>query len=152
LGGRGPAGANGNASDNEKPRSAHAPAFGPDYLLEMLQRRSETKPGEYVFSGERGPLGDPKKQIAKVVAASGVKFSAHTLRRTFGTIAESLDIPAYAVKRMLNHRMSGDVTFQHYLVIDVERLREPVQRITDYVLKAAGAKPGAEVVELQRAG
>ena len=38
----------------------------------------------------------------------GVKFTLHDLRRTFITVAESLDIPHYALKRLLNHRGGGD--------------------------------------------
>jgi hypothetical protein len=71
------------------------------------------------------------------------------LRRTFATIAESLDIPAYALKRLLNHKMSGDVT-AGYVIQDVERLRAPMQSITDFILKAAGAIPSAEVIPIIR--
>jgi len=129
----------------------------PDYLQEMLKRRhaemlkyrqSEPERAEYVFAGDTGPLAEPKKQIAKVVAASGVSFSSHTLRRTFGSIAESLDIPYLALKRLLNHK-SNDVTAKHYTVINVERLREPMQKITDFVLKAAGTRVGAQLVSLR---
>ena len=73
--------------------------------------------------------------------------SLHDLRRAFITIAESLDISAYAVKRLVNHKMSGDVT-AGYIIADVERLRKPMQNITDYILKVAGVKPKAEVIEL----
>jgi hypothetical protein len=38
-----------------------------------------------------------------------------------------------------------------YIVIDVKRLREPMQKITDFILKAARAKPSAEVVDLRKA-
>jgi integrase len=126
-----------------------------DYLQAMLERRHqanadlpEAERSQYVFPGHDGPLAEPKKQIRKVIAASGVSFSAHTLRRTFGTIAESLDIPAYALKRLMNHRAGGDVTFTHYVVMDIERLRAPMQKITDYVLKAAGVAASANVVSL----
>lgn len=47
----------------------------------------------------------------------------HDLRRTFITIAESLDISAYALKRLLNHKMNNDVTAGH-IIIDAERLRD----------------------------
>jgi integrase len=116
-----------------------------DYLLDLLQRRLEAKTSEYVFPGRKGPLAEPKKQIEKVVAASGVAFSSHTLRRTFATIAESLDIPYFALKRLLNHK-TQDVTGQHYTVITVERLREPMQKITDFILKAAGMRESAPVI------
>jgi integrase len=59
-------------------------------------------------------------------------FTLHDLHRTFITIAESLDIPAYALKRLLNHKDPNDVT-AGYIVSDVNRLREPMQRITDFI-------------------
>ena len=82
--------------------------------------------------------------------ASGVSFCIHDLRRTFATVAESLDIPAYALKRLLNHANGADVT-AGYIVANVERLREPMQKITDYVLKSAGLKETAEVIQLKQA-
>jgi hypothetical protein len=60
-----------------------------------------------------------------------------------------IDLSAYSVKRLLNHKMRNDVT-AGYIVTDVERLRQPMQKITDFILRAAGAKPPAEVVELGR--
>ena len=125
-----------------------------DYLLAMLKRRhaarvkgDEDPRREYVFPGDMGPLGEPKKHIAKVVAASGVQFSSHTLRRTFASIAESLDIPYLALKRLLNHK-AQDVTGKSYTVIGVERLREPMQKITDFILKTAGERKTASVSKL----
>jgi hypothetical protein len=54
-------------------------------------------------------------------------------------IAESLDISAYAVKRLVNHKMNHDVT-AGYIVSDVERLRKPMQQITDYIVGQIGLK------------
>jgi integrase len=128
----------------------------PTYLLELLTRRkgkADALPerSRYVFPGEgkTGYLIEPRKQIAHVIARSGVTFTPHDLRRTFITLAESLDIPAYALKRLLNHRMSGDVT-SGYIVADVERLRRPMQQIEDFILKAAGVKAPADVVDIAR--
>lgn len=120
-----------------------------DYLLTMLQDRHQEAEGEYVFpSRTGGPLHEPKKWVDQVRKESEVDFRLHDLRRTFSTVAEGLDIPAYALKRLLNHTpQDADVT-AGYVVIDVERLREPMQRITDFMLKAAKVRPGAEVVEL----
>lgn len=129
-----------------------------NHLYSMLKRRHaamlkerEANPAAaaYVFPGESGALAEPKKQIAKVVAASGVEFSSHTLRRTFASIAESLDIPYLALKRLLNHK-AQDVTGKHYTVIGVERLRKPMQHITDFILRAAKAKKSAPVVKLKQ--
>jgi len=35
-----------------------------------------------------------------------------------------------------------------YIIMDVERLREPIQRITNFILKAGGVKKSAAVVSL----
>lgn len=108
-----------------------------DYLFELLNRRKQSAINEYVFPAESkaGHLADPRKAMLRVIEKSGVNFTVHDLRRTFITIAESLDIPVYALKKLLNHKMSSDVT-AGYVVIDVERLRKPMQMITDYLLKS----------------
>ena len=90
---------------------------------------------------------EPRKQMDRVRQLSGVTFALHDLRRTFTTIAESLDIPAYAIKRLLNHNMKTDVT-AGYIVMDVERLRVPMQKIATYILSAAGIEPAATVKKL----
>ncbi len=81
-----------------------------------------------------GYINDPKKAVLKVVELSGVPFTLHDLRRTFATIAEGLDLPAYALKRLLNHKMNNDVT-AGYIMRDVERLRKPMQRIAAFLIE-----------------
>jgi len=105
------------------------------YLVDLLkQRKKLTKKSKYVFpSGESSHLIDPKKSVANVREKSGVHFTIHDLRRTFITVAESLGIRDYTLKRLLNHRSSGDVT-DGYIMTDVERLREPMQQISDRLL------------------
>ncbi len=107
-----------------------------DFLDGLLTRRHQNPGSEYIFpgTGQGGYIVEPRKQIAKVSQASGVFFTMHDLRRTFITLAESLDISAYAVKRLVNHKMTNDVT-AGYIISDVERLRKPMQLITDQLLK-----------------
>ncbi len=61
-----------------------------------------------------------------------------------GTVAESLDLSHYALKRLLNHRMTGDVT-AGYISRNVERLRPPMQQITDTFLTLAGIRASNKV-------
>jgi integrase len=98
--------------------------------------------------GARGHLREPKKWVYKVTKASGIKFGLHDLRRTFTTIAESFDLSMYTLKRLLNHREGRDVT-AGYIVLDVERLRRPMERISDCLLSVCRSTTGAEVSELQ---
>lgn len=121
-----------------------------DFLYDLLNKRKDEAKTKYVFPNETntGYMTDPKKQIANVIKESGVNFSTHDLRRTFITIAESLDISAYALKRLLNHKMTNDVT-AGYIISDVERLRVPMQKITDYILTRIGQKEKADVIPIQ---
>jgi integrase len=111
------------------------------YLHDLLLRRKYKVTSTFVFPAPSaaGYIIEPRKQIAKVRESSGVIFTTHDLRRTFITAAESLDIPAYALKRLLNHKMHNDVT-AGYIVTDVERLRKPMQKITDFLQKKMGIK------------
>ncbi len=123
-----------------------------DYLAVMLAKRKAGGSSPFVFPGEgaRGYLVEPKRQIAKVVEITAVPFAMHDLRRTFVTIAESLDISAYSVKALVNHKQGDDVT-SGYVQLSVERLRLPMQTITDFMLKSAGLKASADVVSLKQA-
>lgn len=100
-----------------------------------------------VTSPNTGYNVEPRKVMKKIIDQSGAIFTLHDLRRTFITIAESLDIPVYALKRLLNHKMTQDVT-AGYIVMDVERLRQPMQQITDYILKLVSVKKSLEIVDL----
>lgn len=105
-----------------------------DFVYDLLAQRREQNPGTlYVFptcSG-KGHMIDPKKSVAAVVEASGIPFQIHDLRRTFTSIASSLDISVYSIKALINHR-SNEITAS-YVIRDIERLREPMQKIATYI-------------------
>jgi len=120
-----------------------------DYLFDLLKKRKKDSTSDYIFSGngKNGYIIEPRRQITKIIKSSGVSFTMHDLRRTFITIAESLDISVYALKTLLNHTMSNDVT-AGYVRIDVERLRKPMQKITDFLLKATKISNIDNVIKL----
>lgn len=114
----------------------------PPYLAALLD--ALPRHGARVFEGLR-----PDSAVAEVARRSGVAFTVHDLRRTFATIADGLDIPGYAVKGLLNHSGGSDVT-SGYVVVTTERLRAPMARISEYVLRCAGVEESAEVVSINR--
>ena len=132
-----------------KNRDDHAIAMS-DFMHDIFLRRRAATSSQYVFpaDSESGHIVEPRKAMLKVAELSGISFTIHDGRRTFITIAESLDIPAYALKKLMNHRMSNDVT-AGYIVADVERLRKPMQLITDYILKCMGLRDAAAVMSIQ---
>lgn len=74
----------------------------------------------------------------------GIKFCLHDLRRTFITVAESLDIPYAALKRLLNHSDGNDVT-GGYLQITTDRLREPMERISNRLVELMTVSKNREI-------
>ena len=102
-----------------------------DFLYEFFRIRKlacGTSPWVFPGHGRNGHMTEPKKAVFFVARLTGIKFSLHDLRRTFITTAESTDLPHNALKKLLNHR-SGDIT-SSYIIIDVERLREPMDRVS----------------------
>ena len=106
-----------------------------DHMMTILKRRQQLS--------DAGPfvLEEPKKFVAWVKLRSGVNFMVNDLRRSFITYAESLDFSVYAIKALVNHSTgSRDVT-EGYLQLSTERLRRPMQGVTDYVISRASADP-----------
>jgi integrase len=113
-----------------------------EYLYLLLSRRKQQcGNSSYVFPGQGGRyhIVDSGHVISQVLTKSQCSFTIHDLRRTFLTMAARLDIPHYAIKKLANHISGNDVTFG-YIVVDVERLREPMSRITDHFLSLFGCR------------
>ena len=83
--------------------------------------------------------------MRRVRAKSGVHVTYHDLRRSFLTMGEKLDVPPYALKRVVNHSVSNDMTGR-YLILDIERLRTHMTRITNAFLDQLGIN-GSDVSE-----
>jgi integrase len=106
-----------------------------DYLFDMLKARHEKRTGDKVLDG----FSNFRYAEDRIFKQTGIRLSPHDLRRSFATAAESLDISAYAVKALLNHKQSEDIT-RGYIQMSPERLMAPMQKITDYFLMTAGIK------------
>jgi len=61
-----------------------------------------------------------------------------------------MDLSSFAIKRLVNHSIGDDVT-SGYLVADVERLRDPMQKIEDRLLTLAKVKKPGKVVSIKTA-
>ena len=138
------------AENNKSAREARLPLS--DFLYELFVRRyAENKGSNFVFAGWKGKgrYYGCHQTLRKMREQSGCDFILHDIRRTFLTMAERLDIPHYALKKLANHTIYGDVTGS-YLVIDVERLREPMQKITDRFLELIGDQVLTKLTKSER--
>jgi len=107
-----------------------------DYLMDLLNKRKATTSSIFVFEGvdPDKPINTLQKQVVKARIISGIYFSIHDLRRTFITIAESLSIREYTLKRLMNHKNGRDVT-AGYIIKEIESLREPMEKISNFILE-----------------
>ena len=108
-----------------------------NFLFELFSRRREiVGQSEWVFpgNGASGHIVETKSFLRRIVGLSEVRFTLHDLRRTYISIAESLDISSYALKRLLNHRSNDDMTGT-YIILTADRLRLPVERIATKILE-----------------
>ncbi|HEY1474033.1 MAG TPA: tyrosine-type recombinase/integrase [Pseudolabrys sp.] len=123
-----------------------------DFVRDMLVARRAIGVAAFVFPapGKAGHIVDPSFSLGMVAKASGIKVSAHDLRRTFMTVAESADISPLALKALVNHTLGGGVT-EGYVQMTVERLREPAQRVCDKLKALCGvtAPEGENVAMLK---
>ena len=70
-----------------------------------------------------GHISEPKVEFK-------TPFTIHGLRNTFITVADSIDVSAYAIKLLVNHSLPRQDVTAGYINHEVERLRAPMQQIT----------------------
>ena len=104
-------------------------------------------PSEYVFPASRtgkktrvrGHLQEPKVTLGAVAKASGIKFSPHDLRRTFGVLLNEQDVSKYVIERALNHS-PADTAAKHYLHQRLKGLMRVYTQLEEIILTEAGVK------------
>lgn len=149
------------SGDRAKNHHKHELPIG-DWLAAMLTHYHEQnatlpprKHSAYVFASENkaGHLKDFDDAIKGICKAADIDFTPHDLRRTFLTITNNhvKGLSAYTIKRLVNHATdSADVT-AGYIVLDAEALRDPMQQVETFILRAAGIIEAAPVVDISTA-
>ena len=111
-----------------------------DFVHDLLVARGAIGREVFVFpaSSRSKHIEEPKFAFDLVAAASGIRVSAHDLRRTYVTAAESADISPLALKALVNHSLGSTDVTAGYVVMNAERLREPAQRVCDKLKSLCG--------------
>jgi integrase len=122
-----------------------------DVIFDMMVARRALGNMKWVFpsNSKAGRIMDSRFALGQVSAATGIEVSAHDLRRTFCTAAESAEISPMALRALVNHSLGGDVT-SGYVVMSSERLRQAAQRVADKMKELCGVTPvgGANVAKI----
>ena len=109
-------------------------------VYDMLVARRKIGDAGWVFpsNSRGGAIAEPKFPLSQVALASGVRVSAHDLRRTYITVAESADISPLALKALVNHSLGGNDVTSGYIMMTAERLRAPAQKVADRIKQLCG--------------
>ena len=110
-----------------------------DFLFELMKKRRKYIQSTWVFPSTKSKLGhivNISKVRSKINELCEIQFTFYDLRRTFGSIAESLDYGHYTIKRLLNHKKDDDTNVTAGYIQDSDnRLREAMNEIENIVLQ-----------------
>jgi integrase len=126
--------------------------------LEILRRRkpdeSDTdEPETYVFPGpgKRGHLVEPRKGWERVLERAGITdLRIHDLRRSLGSWQAKTGASLAIIGKSLSHKTAQATAI--YARLDLDPVRQSVERATSAMYAAARVKPSAEVRKLKRHG
>ncbi len=118
-------------------------------VVEILRARQGVNQ-TWVFpgSGVTGHLVEPKKAWKRVLERAGIaNLRIHDLRRTLGSWQAKTGASLVIVGKSLNHKSPSTTAI--YARLDLDPVRESVDRATSAMLVAAGLKESADVVSFK---
>ncbi len=119
-------------------------------VVEILRARQGTN-ATWVFpgTGATGHLVEPKKAWKRVLERAGIaNLRIHDLRRTLGSWQAKTGASLVIVGKSLNHKSPSTTAI--YARLDLDPVRESVDRATGAMLVAAGLKQSADVVSFKQ--
>ncbi|PSJ18446.1 tyrosine-type recombinase/integrase [Nitrosomonas supralitoralis] len=125
-------------------------ALSPE-ALEILQNRKPSDNAIFVFpgSGKAGHLMEPKKGWKRILESAGIEnLRIHDLRRTLGSWQAKTGASMAIIGKSLNHKNQNTTAI--YARLDLDPVRDSVNKATSAMLTAAGLKKSAGTVRIRR--
>jgi integrase len=124
-----------------------------DVVMNMLVRRRKLGNATFVFParGRAGHLVEVKYFFAEIAASTGVKVTAHDLRRTYAREARACGLDLYGIKLLLNRSVKSDVT-AGYIGGQSEDMAPQIQAIANHLKRLCNieSSTAANVVQLAK--
>jgi integrase len=118
--------------------------------LEILRNRKTDDAGVWVFpsTGVTGHIVEPKKAWKRILERAGIDdLRIHDLRRTLGSWQAKTGASLAIVGKSLNHKSPSTTAI--YARLDLDPVRESVDRATGAILAAAGIKEAADIIPIK---
>lgn len=119
--------------------------------LEILRgRQSNSSPFVFPGDGKTGHLVEPKGCWKRVLSRAGLdNLRIHDLRRTLGSWQTKTGASLAIIGKSLNHKSTSTTAI--YARLDLDPVRESVERAGDAILTAAKVKQPGDVVPITKA-
>ena len=129
-------------------RTIPLPPYTSELLKSLPRRRlSDGSRNPWVFSSPttaHGRMGEQNHAHTRAVAGAGLpQLTLHGLRRSFGTLAEWVEMPAGITAQIMGHKPSA-IAEKHYRRRPLDLLRVWHEKIEGWILKEAGIAQGRE--------
>lgn len=118
-------------------------------ILENRQARIKT---DYVFPAgtESGHVADVKRAWKRILENAGLeKLRIHDLRRSLGSWQAATGANLSIISKSLGHR--NIATTMVYARLNIDPIKESVERASKAILKAGGLMPDAEIIDIAEA-
>ncbi|MGZ8094992.1 MAG: tyrosine-type recombinase/integrase [Methylosarcina sp.] len=118
--------------------------------IQILHNRNSTK-SPFVFSGEgkTGHLVEPKNCWKRILDRAGLTdLRIHDLRRTLGSWQAKTGASLSIIGKSLNHKNTSTTAI--YARLDLDPVRESVERATGAMLAAGGLKESGEIIPITK--
>lgn len=112
----------------------------------LLHNRKPVESATFVFpgSGKSGHLVEPKKGWKRILERAGIDdLRIHDLRRTLGSWQAKTGASLAIIGKSLNHKNQNTTAI--YARLDLDPVRDSVNKATSAIMQAAGLKDSAEV-------
>jgi integrase len=127
-------------------------ALSPE-AIEILHARKSSDGGVFVFpgNGKSGHLEEPRKGWQRILERAGIEdLRIHDLRRTMGSWQAKTGASLTIIGKSLNHK--NQTTTAIYARLDLDPVRDSVNKATSAMMQAAGLKKNSEVMDLKKSG
>lgn len=119
--------------------------------LQILLNRKPSESATFVFPGigKSGHLEEPKKGWNRILERAGIQdLRIHDLRRTLGSWQAKTGASLAIIGKSLNHKNQSTTAI--YARLDLDPVRDSVNRATSAILTAAGVKQSADVMSIKK--
>jgi integrase len=122
-----------------------------DITLDILSDRPKGNKFLFPARTKTGHIGEVRNIMKKISKVIGAHITAHDLRRTFRAIAGECGIDFWKTKLLMGHKISGDVTIQHYTeTSDLRYLAPEINIMSDWITRQGTIAKSKKVIPLFR--